>query len=77
MRAVIAMVGIGQYDRSGQFFLEWLGDHIVIDPPPFVIRSGVGPVTPPGVVMRILIKESEGVDKATIDELPYPLPLHG
>jgi len=48
--------------------LERLRDTEVIDTPPDVPRATIVHIEPPGVVVRVFVEDSEGVDEARVED---------
>jgi hypothetical protein len=51
-------------------------DHSIIQAPPFVIVACIRPVTPPGIIMGVLVKMPEAVDETIVDKAFDPLPFN-
>ena len=59
------------------FALQPSAGQPIVDSPADVIGSGVAPMGPPGVVAIALTKESQCVDKPSLDEIINPGSLLG
>ena len=58
-------------DRS-QLPLHLLIDHEIIQTPPNILSSNAWPITPPGVVTRILHEAAKGIHVTLTDESVHP-----
>ncbi len=60
-----------------QAFLQGSTDHPVIQSPSLVLIARIGPVSPPGILVGLLVKIPETINKTAVDKVAYPFPLHG
>src|SRR5210317_2280722 len=72
---MVRMMGIRQYQSSAQPVFHILAGHMIIYPPSEILGPGIGTIAPPGIVMWLIIEMPEGINKTTVDKVPYPLTL--
>lgn len=74
---MVRMSGVGQEVCTLDILFEVVADQVVVDAPPFVVVSGVGPVAPPAVLVGLGVKVTKRVHKPVIHKSVDPRPLFG
>ena len=48
------------------------GGHVIIDPPAQIPGAGIEPETPPGIMMGLIVKNPECINKSFFQEFGHP-----
>src|SRR5690606_22748000 len=75
--AMVAVPCFRQNHRSFQPVLKGMGNHSIIQTPSFVVCTGICPIRPPGIIIRILVKMPKTIDKTVLQKITDPFPFYG
>ena len=74
---MVRMFGVGKQVGTFDVVFKVFPDQVVIDPPPFVVVSSVGPIAPPAVLVRLGIEMAKGINKSIVHKCVNPLAFFG
>ena len=74
---MIAMNYVGKYSGMFESVLHISGHQVVINSPAQILASRAGPIAPPAVLVRVLVKMPKGIYEAAIDEILHPFAFFG
>ena len=75
--AMVRMLSVGKQVGTFDVVFKVFTDQVVIDPPPFVVVSGVGPIAPPAVLVRFRVEVAKGINKSVVHKCVDPLAFFG
>src|SRR4051794_32076585 len=74
---MVRMPGFLKNYGTMQSVFQRCADYLVVYAPSQIFCSCIGPVTPPGIFMRLSVKVPEHINKPNIKKLRHPIPFIG
>ena len=74
---MVRMFGFGKQVGTLDVVFKVFTDQVVIDPPPFVVVSGVCSIAPPAILVGFRVEVAKGINKSIVHKCVNPLAFFG